>query len=113
MPGLLPAGTYRFANAPHDARLAALAFALGTYRFARYRKAEDKDIRLELPAGVDGDDLTRIAEGVWLARDLINTPANDMGPPELESAARALATRHGASFRAIVGRRSARARTFR
>jgi leucyl aminopeptidase len=103
LPGLLPAGTYRFANAPHDARLAALAFALGTYRFARYHKAEDKDIRLELPAGVDGADLTRIAEGVWLARDLINTPANDMGPPELESAARALATRHGASLRAIVG----------
>jgi len=103
LPGLLPAGTYRFANAPHDARLAALAFALGTYRFARYRKAEDKDTRLELPAGVDGADLTRIAEGVWLARDLINTPANDMGPSELESAARTLATRHGASFRAIVG----------
>jgi leucyl aminopeptidase len=103
LPGLVPAGTYRFANAPHDARLAALAFALGTYRFARYRKAEDKDIRLELPAGVDGTDLTRIAEGVWLARDLINTPANDMGPAELESAARALATRHGASFGAIVG----------
>ncbi|WP_204265318.1 hypothetical protein, partial [Enterobacter hormaechei] len=39
LPGLLPAGTYRFANAPHDARLAALAFALGSYRFARYRKA--------------------------------------------------------------------------
>ena len=74
-----------------------------TYRFTRYRKAEDKEIRLELPAGVDGADLTRIAEGVWLARDLINTPANDMGPAELEDAARALATRHGASFRAIVG----------
>ena len=40
LPGLLPAGTYRFANAPHDARLAALAFALGGYRFARYRKAD-------------------------------------------------------------------------
>ncbi len=37
--GLLPPGTYRFANAPHDARLAALAFALGAYRFDRYRKA--------------------------------------------------------------------------
>ena len=44
LPALLPAGTYRFANAPHDARLAALAFALGSYRFARYRKAEDKEI---------------------------------------------------------------------
>jgi leucyl aminopeptidase len=103
LPTLLPAGTYRFANAPHDARLAALAFALGSYRFARYRKAEDKETRLELPTDLDGADLRRIVEGVGLARDLINTPANDMGPSELESAARALATRHGATFRSIVG----------
>jgi leucyl aminopeptidase len=100
---VLPAGTYRFANAPHDARLAALAVALGTYRFARYRKGEVKEIRLEIPDGVDGADLTRIAEGVTLARDLINTPANDLGPAELEEAARALAARHGASARAVVG----------
>jgi leucyl aminopeptidase len=103
LPALLPAGTYRFANAPHDARLAALAFALGTYRFARYRKPEDKEVRLELPAGLDGADLTRIAEAVGLARDLINTPANDLGPVELEGAAHALAMRHGATFRAIIG----------
>ena len=44
--GLLPPGTYRFANAPHDARLAALAFALGGYRFTRYRKGDDKSVRL-------------------------------------------------------------------
>src|SRR5215467_9898625 len=86
----LPAGTYRFANAPHDPRLATLAFALGAYRFARYRKADDKKIRLALPDGVDGGELTRIAEGVALARDLINTPANDLGPDELEQAARGL-----------------------
>ncbi|MBV9522926.1 MAG: leucyl aminopeptidase family protein [Alphaproteobacteria bacterium] len=100
---LLPAGAYRFANAPHDARLATLAFALASYRFTRYRKAEVKEIRLEVPAGVDGADLSRIAEGVTLARDLINTPANDLGPAELEEAARDLAARHGASVRAIVG----------
>jgi leucyl aminopeptidase len=103
LPGLLPAGTYRFANAPHDPRLAALAFALGAYRFTRYRKAKDKQLKLVLPDGVDGEDLTRIADGVTLARDLINTPANDLGPPELEAAARALAKRHGAKFRSIVG----------
>jgi leucyl aminopeptidase len=101
--GLLPTGNYRFANAPHDARLAALAVAFAAYRFTRYRKADSKEVRLELPAGVDGDDLTRIVEGVWLARDLINTPANDMGPPELEYAARAMATRHNAGVRVIVG----------
>src|SRR5688572_10132597 len=82
--GVLPPGNYRFDNAPHDARLGALAFALGSYRFSRYRKAESNNGKLEMPEGVDADDLTRIIEGVWLARDLINTPANDMGPPELE-----------------------------
>jgi leucyl aminopeptidase len=100
---LLPAGTYRFANAPHDARLAALAIALGSYRFARYRAGESKEIRLELPEGIDAASLSRIAEGVALARNLINTPANDLGPAELEEAARTLATRHGASARAVVG----------
>src|SRR5436190_6278876 len=40
--GLLPKGIYRFANAPHDSRLAALAFALGSYQFTRYRKQEAK-----------------------------------------------------------------------
>ena len=103
LPALLPAGTYRFANSAHDQRLAALAFALGSYRFNRYRKAEDKAVKLELPDAVDGDDLTRIMDGVTLARDLINTPANDLGPAELEEAARALAAKHGASIRSIVG----------
>src|SRR5215471_21196403 len=46
---LLRAGAYRFANAPHDSRLAALAFALGSYRFTRYRKQDGKEVRLELP----------------------------------------------------------------
>jgi leucyl aminopeptidase len=103
LPGLLPAGVYRFANAPHDSELAALAFALGRYRFTRYRKQDTKEATLELPGNVDGDELSRIVDGVFLARDLINTPANDMGPPELEEAARALASRHGADVRSIVG----------
>src|SRR5437588_148283 len=97
LPCLLPGGAYRFANAAHDQRLAALAFALGCYRFARYRKADDRRVRLELPATLDAAELARIVEGVALARDLINTPANDMGPPELEAAARSLAARHGAT----------------
>jgi leucyl aminopeptidase len=101
--GLLPAGTYRFANAPHDARLAALAFALGAYRFTRYRKSKDKAVRLALPDGVDGDALSLVANAVTLARDLINTPANDMGPAEIEAAARTLASRHGAKMRSVVG----------
>src|SRR5215813_10318831 len=79
LPGLLPAGTYRFANTPHDTRLAALAFALGSYRFTRYRKADQAEVKLVPPEGVDVADVLRSAEATMLARDLINTPANDMG----------------------------------
>ena len=103
LPGLLPAGTYGFANAPHDTRLAALAFALGSYKFTRYRKASETPAKLVVPDGVDATELTRIAEGVALARDLINSPANDLGPAELEEAVRALGARHGAVVRSIVG----------
>ena len=103
LPGLLPPGIYRFANAPHDARLATLAFALGTYRFGRYRKNETPAVRLVPPDGVDVADIARMAEAAALARDLINTPSNDMGPEELAQAAQALAARFGASFNCIVG----------
>ncbi len=103
LPGLLPAGTYRFANTPHDARLAALAFALGCYRFNRYRKADAPDVKLVPPEGVDAADLARMASAAMIARDLVNTPSNDMGPAELEQAAREVAGRYGASFKSIVG----------
>jgi leucyl aminopeptidase len=99
----LPAGIYRFANAPHDMRLAALAFATGAYQFARYRKSEPSNVRLNVPDGLDGEELSRIAEGVALTRDLINTPSNDMGPDELEVAARALAKQHGGKIEVISG----------
>jgi leucyl aminopeptidase len=103
LPQILPDGVYRFANEAPDPRLAALAFALGSYRFTRYRKPDERKLSLDLPQSLDRDELVRIVEAVTLARDLINTPANDMGPPELEAAAAALAARHGATMSAIVG----------
>ena len=103
LPGLLPSGVYRFANAAHDARLAALAFALGSYRFTRYRKADAPDVRLVPPEGVDAAEIAGIADAAMLARDLVNTPSNDMGPAELALAAQTVAERFGASFTCIVG----------
>jgi leucyl aminopeptidase len=103
LPGLLPAGVYRFADLPHDPRLAALAFALGAYKFGRYRKAEPPAVKLVPPAGVDPAAISRVADAAALARDLINTPSNDMGPAELADAAQALAMRFGATFSTIVG----------
>jgi leucyl aminopeptidase len=103
LPGLLPPGVYRFANAPHDARLATLAFALGSYRFGRYRKADAAEVKLLPPDGVDVADIARMAEAAHLARDLINTPSNDLGPEELAQASQQLAERFGANFNCIVG----------
>ncbi|MDE3114202.1 MAG: leucyl aminopeptidase family protein [Pseudomonadota bacterium] len=95
----LPAGLYALGEVAEEAggARAALGWLLGTYDFTRYRKGVKKDWpKLVLPAGVDGAEVSRIAEGVFLGRDLVNTPSNDLGPEELAAAARRLAKRHGA-----------------
>jgi len=102
----LPPGVYTFGDVPQDVGGArgALAWVLGTYRFDRYRKKDARPLaKLVLPNGVSADEVTRIAESVFLARDLVNTPSNDMGPEELAAAARALARDYGAKFSQIVG----------
>jgi leucyl aminopeptidase len=100
---LLPPGTYALAGAPADAELAALAFALNAYRFERYRKPKEGAPRLVLPAGVDGAATGRIRDGIFLARDLINTPANDLAPRDLADAAAGLAARFGATCAIVEG----------
>lgn len=92
----LPDGLYRFANAPHDPTLAALAWLLSLYRFTRYKGHADEATKLCAPPGVDAARIERIAKGVALGRDLVNMPANDLGPDALEAAALDLA----AQFRA-------------
>jgi leucyl aminopeptidase len=101
----LPEGVYRYEMLPEgiSPNLAALAFALGSYRFARYKKTAEDQPKLVLPKDADGEEVSRIAEAVGFARDLINTPANDLGPQELSAAARALAKRHRARFADIAG----------
>ena len=97
----LPA-TVRDAPAASFAR-AALGFALGAYAFTRYRAPKRAPARLVLPGGVDRAATLRLAEAVYRVRDLVNTPTEDMGPAELEAAARTLADAHGARVRAVVG----------
>jgi leucyl aminopeptidase len=101
---ILPEGDWKFAEAPKDARLAALAFLLSSYRFGKYRENKKKQPRLVAPAGIDAKELTRIAEGMAIARDLVNTPANDLSPAELEAAIRTLAKKHGAKVSSVVGK---------
>ena len=98
----LPAGVYRLESGFDDPALATLAFAMGAYRFTRYRTGEP-GARLTIPPAVDADQVSRIADGVALARDLVNTPANDLGPAELADAVSDLAGRHGASLSVTDG----------
>ncbi len=103
----LPDGVYQLANPPEDAEanaLAHLAFALGSYRFSRYRTSDAAPrARLKLTKGLDLSAIVRLARAVYLGRDLINTPANDLGPAELEAATQRLAEHHGAKITVIRG----------
>lgn len=99
----LPAGTYRLEGWPGNVGEAALAFALGSYRFERYLKPKTNAPRLVLPEGEEGAEADRVAAAVYMVRDLVNTPANDLGPTELAAAARELATAHGAVFEEYLG----------
>lgn len=101
----LPAGTYVYDDVPDDLGGAqgALAWALGTYVFARYRKSTRNAVKLVVANAADNAAASRIAEGVFLTRDLINTPASDMGPAELAKAAHDLAKTHKAKFSVTMG----------
>jgi leucyl aminopeptidase len=99
----LPDGDWHFASTPDRPELAALALRLGGYRFTRYGKRHAGNLRFALPAGSDAAHIDRVADGVFLARDLVNTPTNDMGPDALEKAVRELARAHKADVSVIKG----------
>ncbi|GJD33235.1 leucyl aminopeptidase family protein [Methylobacterium aerolatum] len=102
LPGLMQPGVYRLEGAP-DPATAALAWLLGSYRYDRYRTADKAMACLVAPEGVDAAEITRIARAVAMGRDLVNTPANDLGPAEIEAAARTVAERHGAAITVVSG----------
>ncbi len=101
----IPDGFYALGDVPEklDTTQAMLAWALGLYRFTRYKKSAAATPRLVIPPRADAAEARRLAEGVTLARDLINSPALDLGPQELAQAARKLASRHKAQIKVITG----------
>ncbi len=100
----LPAGAYRLESNVNDAALAAVAWGLGAYRYGRYKSTNGAtQAQLRIPDGVDRAAVLNTVYAVWQGRDLINAPASDMGPAELEAAARALAARHGADVMVVEG----------
>lgn len=101
----LPEGDYTIASGLDDAaqQEAALAWLLAGYVFDRYKAKPAPKARLVAPASVDAARLEAIAEGDFLTRDLINTPASDMGPEALEAAFLKVANDHGARASVIRG----------
>jgi leucyl aminopeptidase len=102
----LPEGRYRLDPEPADATAAGqacLGWALGSYRFDRYKPRDDAQRELVWPEKADRAEVMAIAGAVYLIRDLVNTPASDMGPGELASAAVALARDFGGTCETIVG----------
>ena len=106
LPTALPEGSYRI-----DARMsaagataAATGWALGGYRFERYKSTKSKKLpTLVWPARADKARANAMAESISLVRDLINTPAEDMGPSQLAAAARTLGRGHKADVKVIIG----------
>jgi leucyl aminopeptidase len=105
LPDRLPDGRYHIATElpAHAAAQAAFGWAYGQYRFERYRKpAPPRNAELRLPSGANADEIERLRAATTLARDLINTPANDMTPETLASAAIDVARRYGCRHRQII-----------
>jgi len=103
LPARLPAGVYRIVQAPEgvEPERMALAFALGSYRFDRYKAREGERPRLLVEA--DLSEARHVAHACALARDMVNTPANDMGPKQIETIAREIAEQHGGQLTVIAG----------
>lgn len=101
----LPAGVYRIASGLEGADLseAALGWLLSAYAFDRYKDKKGSVARLVAPDGVDAGRLEVLAGADALTRDLINTPASDMGPEALEHAVHELANRFSAKMKVIRG----------
>ncbi|HEX2147019.1 MAG TPA: leucyl aminopeptidase family protein, partial [Pseudorhizobium sp.] len=98
---LLPPGDWYVETTREQVKI-ALGFGLGSYGFNRYRQDKQKQVRLALSDDLRAD-VERQLAGIFLARDLINTPANDMGPEQLEVAFRSLGEHYGAKVTSIVG----------
>jgi leucyl aminopeptidase len=98
----LPLGSYYLEGSDDFQRNAGLGWVLGQYQFARYKETVEK-ATLYLPSDVAFQDVNKLASGVYLTRDLVNTPASDMMPQDISKIMQSLAAEFNADFSEIVG----------
>jgi leucyl aminopeptidase len=102
LPTQLPEGlTWRLEPGDYDPAVTVLGYCLGAYRYTRFRQSGRAPSRLMVPPGCDGS--LRQAEATWMVRDLINTPANLLGPAELADFVVSMSERYGATARVSIG----------
>jgi leucyl aminopeptidase len=101
----LPATTFTIASGLENEALDTECFGwlMSHYSFDRYHSQNGQKARLCVPEGVDPDQIENLVAAECLIRDLINTPASDMGPAELQASAEDLARVHNASISVIEG----------
>lgn len=108
LPLKLPKARYELGkDAPGSVKIsadkAAFAWALGSYQFTRYKKAKRKPADLQCDPSPKVRAALEVAEAVYLVRDMVNTPAEDMGPQEMSDLAREQAELFGGTFTEIIG----------
>src|SRR5437763_9953528 len=104
----LPEGTYKLATGEPGA--AVLGWMLGQHRFDEYRSKEEPERGPRVLLTGEAAQITghvRLAEATGLVRDLVNTPAGDLGPAEIEQAVRDAANELGAQVRVTAGKQLA------
>ncbi|NRA87412.1 MAG: leucyl aminopeptidase family protein [Rhizobiales bacterium] len=102
----LPNGDYTLVGALKNAEIAYFAFALADYSFDRYKQPnalKKAAVNLVIGHGVNIDDVQMQVDATNITRDLVNTPANDLGPAELAAAVKQLADKFGADYNDIIG----------
>jgi len=105
LPKALPPGRYHLAEPglALDPAAAALSWELGSYTFDLYKPAAREAAQLQLPSNAETQRALIVAGAIVATRDLVNTPAEHMGPAELAEAVRLVARQHGAKFKQVVG----------
>ena len=106
LPMALPAGTYRLdpgRGRRVEAHRALLGWGMGAYQFERYRRPARAPARLVLDGAAEISEGFAELKATLLVRDLVNTPTQDLGPDQLEAAARRVAQAYGARASSIVG----------
>lgn len=108
LPARLPEGVYRIEDSgvlqtARQRQLAAHGWGLGYYQFTRYKKPLPRLAKLLLPKSIDTEELLNTLSAIYLSRDLINTPAEDMGPLQLEQAVKTVAKQFSAKVAVIEG----------